>query len=187
MTPEMQAAADELMAMYADMDLVIDSAGGVSPFQAGGTIHGLEFYFRFWHNAAALRVGGDRHFKALYAAGDEYGEHEGQSWLEPDDFVLVMRHLIRRLERAEIYWEFPGVEPYDAGVIKAGTPTYYGGWGHTPEQAWEQLNSPSPYLTSVGLSEQQQAEMRAARRLQPQTITVDDRVFPDPDPFAKES
>lgn len=185
MNPRMQTAADELMTTFADMDLAIYYAGGVCPFQARGTLHGQEFYLRFRHNMASLTVGGDLYFKALHRAAMEYGDEEDQSWLSPAEFLILMLHLIPRLERAEIYWEFPGVEPCDAGVIKAGTPATYGDWGRTAEEAWERLNQPSAYLTSVGWSEERQAQLRAAQQLQPQTITVDDRAFPDPDPFTE--
>lgn len=182
MNEQMQAAADELMAEYPY--LTIQYAGNGYPFQAGGAIHNQGFYFRFRHNYASLRVGGDLHFKALYAASAEYGEGEDQGWLEPEEFVVLMRMLIPRLERAEIFWEFPGIVGEDIGPRKAGEPDTYGDWGHTPEHAWCRLHEPSGFLLAHGFDEERQRQMRAAQQLRPQTVTVDDRVFPDPDPFA---
>jgi hypothetical protein len=181
MNSAFRAAADGLMAQLPGLS--VEWGGGMSPFQAEGTLYGQPFYFRFRHNTAVLRVGGDLHFKALYVAATEYGASEDQGWLDPAAFVALMRQLIPALQRAEIYWEFPGIQPRDVGVLEAGTPVMYGAWGHTPEQAWEQLNQPSNYLTSVGIDEATQAAMRAEQQLCPQTVTVDDRVFPNPDPF----
>lgn len=172
-------------------ELEITQAGGMCPFQAEGTLHGVPFYFRFRHNWAELRIlsdgGSDAGwFKPLYAAGCEHGENEDQGWLDGPDFVELMTRLIGELERAPILWEFPGVEPADVGVIKAGAPAKFGAWGQTPEEAWERMHEPSEYLRDKGIDDATQARWLADRNMSPQTITVDDRAFPDPDPFAKE-
>lgn len=166
--------------------LHVEWAGGLCPFQAEGTLHGLPFYFRFRHSTGTLRVGGDLHFKALYAAGMEFGEDEDQSWLSGDPFVDLLSQLIGKLERAEIYWEFEGVEPADVGQVKAGAPARYGAWGHTPAEAWVAMHQPSDWLLAKGVDAATQRAWVAARQMRLPTITVDDRVFPDPDPFATE-
>jgi hypothetical protein len=184
MNKQLETAVDELLVEYPY--LTIRQAGGVCPFQAEGTIHDEEFYFRFRHNWAELRIqSGQGWFKPLYSAGGEYGEGEDQGWLDPDEFGRIMRELMGRLERAPILWEFPGVEPSDIGKIKAGDPQSYGAWGHSPEEAWTAMHAPSAYLRSKGIDDATQAQWLAQRQMSPITTTVDDRVFPDPDPFAQ--
>lgn len=163
--------------------LSIDWAGGACPFQAEGTLHGLPFYFRFRGGYAQLRVenGDDNWYQPLYSAGAEHG-HPLDGWLDGPEFVELMTRLIGELERAPIYWEFPGIQPDDIGRVKAGEPTTYGAWAHTPEQAWERMHEPSVYLLRHGLDKARQAEMVAARQMVNQTVTVDTRVFPDPEP-----
>jgi hypothetical protein len=184
---------DEAMAHleYRFPKLQFVGAGGMFPFQAEGTLHGVPFYFRYRHNWAELRIlsdgGSDAGwFKPLYLAGCEFGDGEDQGWLDGPDFVELMTRLIGELQRSPIFWDFPGVQPDDIGAIKAGTPTTYGAWAHTPEEAWERLHQPSAYLRSKGIDDETQAQWLANRKMKPQTVTVDDRVFPDPDPFAKE-
>lgn len=187
--PEERMTFDEASAhlTFRFPDLQINVAGGACPFQADGTLHGLPFYFRFRHNWAELRILSDAGwFKPLYTAGCEYGDGEDQGWLEPTEFVELMIRLIGELERAPIMWEFPGVEIADVGCIKAGDPHCYGAWGHTPEQAWAAMHEPSKYLRSKGIDDATQAQWVAARKMSAQTITTDDRVFPNPDPFAKD-
>lgn len=163
-------------------DLQITQAGGVCPFQAEGTLHGLPFYFRYRHAWAELRINGTDWYKPLYLAGREFGG-EDQGWLDGPDFVALLTELIGNLRRAPIFWRFPGVQPRDAGVIKAGTPDEFGAWADTPEQAWADLHQPSSWLREAGLDDAAQAQLVAERQMSPVTTTVDDRVFPDPDPF----
>jgi hypothetical protein len=185
MRDEMQAVVDELMAVNPTLEITY--AGGICPFQAEGTLHGLPFYFRFRHNWAELRIQSADWWQPLYIAGGEYGEGEDQGWLTDEEFRVIMAELLGRLERAPILWDFPGVEPAGVGLVQAGTPTKYGAWGHTAEEAWERMHEPSPYLTEHGIALDAQAAMLAERQMSPQTITVDERVFPDPDPFARKA
>lgn len=180
---------DEAMAHleYRFPGLEFTGAGGACPFQAEGILHGASFYFRFRHNWAELRIQGDNWFQPLYSAGAQFGANEDQGWLDGPDFVAVMTQLIGELEHSTIYWEFEGVKTHNAGRIKAGTPTRYGSWAHTPEEAWQRMHEPSEYLRGKGVDDAKQAEWLAARKMNPQTITVDARVFPNPDPFVKEN
>lgn len=164
--------------------LVLEMAGGACPFQAEGTLHGVPFYFRFRHNWAELRIQGADWFKPLYSASTEFGHYEDQGVLTGAEFAELMARLIRELRRSSIMWEFAGVQPTDAGAVKAGDPTTFGAWGDTPEEAWASMHEPSAYLRGKGVDDATQAQWLAARKMSPQTSTVDDRVFPDPDPFA---
>lgn len=187
----MNEACANLEARFPTLD--ITSAGGICPFQAEGTLRGVPFYFRFRHSFAELRIQGADWFKPLYMAGGEYGElctlepdaeTEDVGWLHGEEFDELLGKLIQRLERAPVLWEFPGIEPNRVGNIEAGTPTTYGAWGSTAEQAWAAMHKPSQYLRSKGIDDAVQAQHLAARNMSPITVTVDDRVFPNPDPFA---
>lgn len=164
-------------------ELDIEWAGGACPFQAEGILHGLPLYFRFRHSWADLRIDSGDWYQPLYSAGTAFGAGKDLGWLDPHEFVKLMTRLIPRLERAPIYWRFPGVEP---GQLKAGEPATFGAWAHTPEQAWVAMHQPSKWLRDRGIDDATQAQWVAARKMSPDTITVDTRVFPDPDPFVKE-
>lgn len=165
--------------------LHIDSAGGYCPFQADGTLHGYPFYFRFRSGNARLVVGTDPDslwFMPLWSADDHFGADQldlAEAALSP-----LLTRLISELRRAPIWWEFPGITDRDSGKIPAGTPDLFGGWGLTPEEAWTDLHRPSPLLIAYGINAEEQARMRAAQQIQPVTVTVDTRIFPDIDPFA---
>lgn len=187
MSAEMDEAIAHLEHRFPDLDITL--AGGVCPFQAEGTLHGAPFYFRFRHNWAELRILSDAGsdagwFKPLYLSGCQYGPEEDQGWLDGSQFVELMTTLIGELKRAPILWEFEGVEPLDVGVVKAGDPAQFGAWGHSPEEAWEAMHAPSEYLRSKGVDDATQVQWLAQRRMSRSSITADDRVFPDPDPFA---
>lgn len=175
-------------------DLRLDEAGGACPFQAEGTLFGIPFYFRFRHNWASLRLGADVFDKPLYSAGAEFGTHEDQGTLTDGEFMDLMSVLIPALERAPICWEFPGVEKVrpldltgDGAVVETGAeiirPHVYRSWGKTPAEAWAAMHEPSAWLRDEhGVSFETQADWVAARQMVNETLTVDDRVFPDPEP-----
>lgn len=185
-SPEMQTMINELQVQFPFLQ--IGWAGGICPFQSEGTMHGLPYYFRYRGGNASLRVGvedGEMWFKPLYSAQTSFG-HPLDGFLSPEEFRQLLTQLIGELERSEIYWEFPGIEPKDIGRVKAGTPRTYGAWAHTPEEAWERLHTMSVYLRSHGYTEERYAAMMAEQQMSPETVTVDDRVFPDPNPFERE-
>lgn len=182
--------------------LHVESYGGACPVQAEGTIHGYEFYFRYRHCAATLTVGGDLHQQALWSSGLEFGEGD-QGWLTDEEFIDVMGRLIRSLERAPIWWEFEGTRTKDreqpkgdweAALLgteppatpppipaedRAGAPTSMGSWGHTPAEAWDRLHDDRDRYRITGA---RWLAYVAEHGLVNQTVTVDERVFPDTDP-----
>lgn len=96
--------------------LIVESAGGVCPFQSEGTLHGLPYYFRYRSGYAGLSLmepatDGDEVdlLCPLYAAGTEFGEPL-DGYLDRDQFVSLMLLLVPQLEPAAFLWEFEGVE-----------------------------------------------------------------------------
>ena len=181
--------------------LQVGSYGGMCPVQAEGTIHGHEFYFRYRHCSATLTVGGDLHYQALWSSGLQHGEDD-QGWLTDAEFMDIMGRLITDLTRAPMWWEFEGTRTKDAqqhstqeaelrgdtppatppplrAKDRAGAPTTMGSWGHTPTEAWKRLHDTEDRYQITG---EQWLAYVAEHGLSPETITVDEREYPDTDP-----
>lgn len=158
------------------------SAGGACPFQAEGTIAGLFFYFRFRGEHMSLTLASeyeDIWSKPLYASSQAFGDGSGfTGWLDGGDFVEQFTFMVQKLERSPMLWRFEGVFTEDHYRDKAGDPSEMSTWGHTPEEAWDRLMQIG---SDSGDIEAAQAYI-AKYALDPQTVTVDDRVFPDPEP-----
>jgi hypothetical protein len=179
-----QQAVTELERRYPH--LVVESLGGLCPMQASGTLHEYRFYLRYRHNYARLVVGVDDEslwLAPMWQAGENFGDDEDQGSLSTGELLTLFPRLIDNLRRAEIWWQFPAVAARRIGRIKVGDPDIVGAWGHTAADAWRRLHEPSPWLTARGISAQEQARLRQDQKIQPQTITVDTRVFPEIDPF----
>jgi hypothetical protein len=163
--------------------LSVEVAQGAIPFQSEGTLAGLPYYFKYKSGYARLRVGGDLSAAPLYEADQEYG-HPLDGALDDDEFAHLFPRLVRGLRRAPRLWEFTGVVVHATPRGPAvGTPTTYGAWGETPEEAFaamHQYPQDSAYTKHVTPKEHQAALM--ARDMNPSTITVDERVWPDPQP-----
>lgn len=87
-------------------NVTITGSGGAVPFQAEGTIDGYEFYFRYRHGSASLRVGTDDAVSVPYwAAGVVYGD-DLDGTLNYDEFVFLFCHLAARLDVAEFTYRF---------------------------------------------------------------------------------
>lgn len=163
--------------------LVLETAGGACPFQAEGTLHGLPFYFRYRSAHATLslvQAGAEDfdYFAPLYLAGMDFGE-EYDGFLSDEQFRDLFTELTGRLARAPRLWEFTGAQVGDLAGCPAGTPRTYGAWGYTPQEALTTLTSKSgTWPESLG----EWADHVTAMALNPATITVDDRVWPDPEP-----
>lgn len=182
--------------------LAVESYGGSFPVQAEGTIHGYEFYFRYRHCSATLTVGGDLHYQALWSSGLVHGEGD-QGWLTDAEFIDIMSRLIRDLTRAPMWWEFAGVRTKDRAQPKgnwevellggtppatpppvpakdrAGAPTSMGSWGHTPAEAWDRLHDDEDRYKVTGA---QWLAYVAEHGLVNETVTEDERVYPESDP-----
>lgn len=183
--------------------LTIEAYGGSYPVQAEGTLAGHPFYFRYRSGNASLKVGGDLFQQSLWLATTAYGDGL-QGHLSLDEFKSLFRQLVAALDRAPIYWEFEGnrtcdripdpalvnweaellgVEAPETTEIPArdrkGAPTSMGAWGHTPAEAWQRLHRTEGFYKIT--AEQWRAHV-AEHGLRPETITADERVFPDADP-----
>ena len=160
--------------------LSLESAGGVCPFQADGTLDGYQFYFRYRNGSMTLRVGsndGDLFFKPMYSASMEYGDEYGGS-LSSEQFEEVFTTLVKELKKSDIFWEFAGTFTQDYLRNKAGDPSKMGAWGRTAEEAWKALNE----RVSEDITAEQWQEYLRVYGLRFEPITVDDRTFPETDP-----
>ncbi|MGV8847693.1 hypothetical protein [Tessaracoccus sp.] len=163
--------------------LTLDTAGGACPFQAEGTLHGLPFYFRYRSAHATLSLCAPDaeefdYFAPLYLAGMDFGE-EYDGFLSDEQFQGLFADLVRQLVRAPRLWEFTGAQVGDLAGCPTGTPRTYGAWGHTPQEAYATLTAkPGMWVESLG----EWDDHVTAMALDPATITVDDRVWPDPEP-----
>jgi hypothetical protein len=168
--------------------IVVTSAGGIVPFQAEGLLHGLPFYYRERSGWASLSIAGANEPNAygntnLYHAGEEVEEfRSGPGW------VSTLLNLVENLERSPFLYHFEGRDTQTTGegdemeVHTLNAPKTYWGWGHTPEEAFEDTKEISSYLSEHGYSEDFQREMWDAKRIYPMHTNDDDRIFPDPEP-----
>jgi hypothetical protein len=164
--------------------LQVTSAGGMMPFASEGRLAGLPYYFRFQHGQAQLRVGGNLNRAPLYQATEPYGRSLDGT-LDQEEFTCLLLALVPRLRPAPRSWEFSGVVVHDTPRGPAvGSATTYGAWGHSPEEAWREMHrypeGDAVYAEMV--SREEHAANMAARRMNPHTITVDERVWPPTKP-----
>lgn len=97
--------------------LLVESAGGVCPFQSEGTLQGMPYYFRYRSGYVSLTtmeplsddVDEVDTLCPLYVAGTEFGEPL-DGYLNRQQFVDLMLALVPQLEPAAFLWEFEGVE-----------------------------------------------------------------------------
>lgn len=77
--------------------LTVHHAGGVCPYQAEGSIHGQDFYFRYRHNIAVLRVGGIKSdwFNPLYQAESE--PQDPNLFMDDDIFCDMIGDMLSNL------------------------------------------------------------------------------------------
>ena len=110
-----------------------------------------------------------------------YGD-DLQGYLSDQEFEDVLCQLVQSLQRSGIYWEFPGQFLEDGSHYTKGSPSRLGAWGHTPQEAWENLHR-FPYAEGEGgLTSDQWDHYVRVHGLSSETSTVDSRRFPDVDP-----
>lgn len=164
--------------------LVITSAGGVLPYQAEGTLHGLPFYFRCRHENASIRlveVGGNAiSGEPLYIAN-----MDAPHMINDEKFAEIMVELISKLRRSEFRWEFMGRKVnVDKGlkITQTDEEEISYGWGYTPEEGFRETQVHSTYLLERGFTPEIQDELWRARQLNPTPVNSDNRNWPDPEP-----
>lgn len=92
-----QEAEPRLKRALQDEGFIIDSMGGIAPFQMRGRLpDGHSFYFRCRHDTCRLRVGQE----SLVSSWDWEGEapfggpdEEAASWIEPGEAIAIFRRL----------------------------------------------------------------------------------------------
>ena len=166
--------------------IIISSAGGHTPFEAQGLLHGLPFYYRHEWGYASLQVGqveGSVFSNYLYYATTDYDEKFGDP-----DFTTMLMELVPKLEVAPFLWKFPckkvkfteteeGQEGYTSDEDD-----YRVGWGFTPEEGYARTQEPIPYLVEKGFTVERQRHMWELHQVQQAPMNEDNRVFPNPVP-----
>lgn len=179
--------------------LLVTSAGGSCPYQAEGTLHGYDFYFRYRGGSASLEVASDPDSlgSLWYASRAHGGRYDGT--LGRQDFIDLMVVLVADLQPAPFLYEFSGYkikvvhdEAADSGqpddapktlhIETTDTPEIYRSWGHTPREAIDRFAEPSAYLTEHGWSEESQRQAVDAQRLDPTPLNTDNRTYPSETP-----
>jgi hypothetical protein len=164
--------------------LLVASAGGVKPYRAEGELHGLPWRFRYQQGRASLKVGGDAREAPLYDAQCAYGLSMALT-LDTESFVWLMMWLVPRLKRAPRVWVFEGVAAQDTRRARKGEPHPYSSYAHTPQEALQKITARPVWRRVIGQyvspPEAWAAEV-AAWRINPWTVTVDERQWPDPEP-----
>ncbi len=149
--------------------LAIRSAWGV-PFQMEGTLHGLHLYFKYKLGHASLSVGGDYAFSPLYQAGVPFTVAD-DFHVQGVELEAAFELLLPQLRRSPRLWEFQD----------AGGGMSHGAWGMTPDEAWRKIHSYDEDLADY-ISREQWEIIRTMRQPVWPTVTIDDRVWPDPEP-----
>lgn len=165
--------------------LVITSAGGILPFQAEGTLHGLPFYFRCRHEVATLRLVSENENAVsdnpLYIASVP-----SEQIIDTMGFTKHMISLVKKLERCQFRWEFMGqkvtVDKNLDIVLSDDEEEISYGWGHTPAEGFEETKEYSEYLLEHGFSHELQDRIWEAKKLNPVPVNSDNRNWPDPEP-----
>lgn len=162
-------------------DLKIERMGGICPFQAEGRVGEYEFYFRERGGWSSLKL--DRYnpvgFEIEWMAGKNTIEFLGL-----EEFPEVFIDLLKNLEKAQFLYEFVGkkvdISKDDSEVLIA-TETdedeLYYGWGHSIEEAIEDMNYVSDYLLEHGFSEDFQKEINFKKNINPVPLNRDTRTF----------
>jgi hypothetical protein len=165
-------------------NLTMMSAGGIAPFVAEGGLCGLSFVFRYQRGRASLRVGGDMKLAWLYEARRPYGHPLGQT-LRASAFEVLMLVMVPELRRADRMWQFEGLLTCDSGLRKKGEACRYSAIAPTAEEALNEiLRCPDQYRPTLRYrspAEDWAAEI-TARQINPRTVTIDRRIWPDPAP-----
>lgn len=170
--------------------LVVFSAGGMLPFQAEGLVDGYPWYYRDEWGKASLRVGelnGERpyaDYETLWSASCSVAE-----WQESAHFEETLVKLVGLLEKSPFCYTFVGNKllfannpdkPWEFTVSEELEER--AGWGHSPEEAFDDLFVPSDYLSQNGCSEDKQFEMALARNFNRTPVSMDKRVYPEVTP-----
>lgn len=165
--------------------LVITSAGGILPYQAEGTLHGLPFYFRCRHEQASIRlvaVGENAvSGSTLYTASTP-----APHMINDEQFIELLIHLVSSLKPAEFRWEFMGrkvtVDKNLEIALSDDEEEISYGWGFTPEEGFLATREHSEYLLEHGFSHDLQDQIWEAKKLNPVPVNSDNRNWPNPEP-----
>ena len=166
--------------------LKITSAGGMMPFQALGTLHGLPFYFRARHEWATLHLSAPGTdpvgWEYLY-----YASTEAPFMVDAEVFCEIMLKLVPEIKRSPFRWEFEGhklnfPDPKKWEVVQSDEKEINYGWGVTPEEGWAKTQEISEYLLEHGCTEEMQLRHQELRNISKTPLNQDNRIFPEVDP-----
>lgn len=167
--------------------LFLKSAGGMVPFQANGTLHGLPFYYRARGTSVSLIITDAEALDAnlLYSAAIRTDEPETM------DFTEGMRTLMPMLKRSEIMWYFPckqlvfDVDNRTSYRVSQTGHDVVSAYGGTAEEAYERTKEKLPYWSMNGYTDEMQEEMWLAKEILPTPLNEDYRKFPENFPLDK--
>jgi len=123
-------------------EIIVSSAGGLSPFQAEGFIEDFFFYYRERGGVASLRLSDsiDKSYgynSSLYSASLEVEEfRSGSGWIE------TFFNLYERLEKTKNLYDFESNEVKFNGDGKpylTGEKSTTAEWGYTSDEAYNEI------------------------------------------------
>lgn len=168
--------------------ILVSSAGGFLPFEMMGWVCSFPFYIRSEWGRAELRIAASEGdvFLGPFLWMSATSTPDG---MDRSQLISVISSLFSGLEVAPFLYGFAGrrVEFVDVPgsgdklPISTSEEEIYYAWGNTPEEAWEQLQTPSPYiLDNISFWE----DIKRLEDIRPDPVVVDDRVIPEaPDWF----
>lgn len=178
--------------------IVVTSAGGIVPFQAEGLYHGHPWYYKERHGQARLNVGQKDDADAYGVDGSLFTSYmDVEEFRSGPGWISTLMTLVERLEKAPFRYDFDsfdvdfreiseerklaGGNSYTVDdLIETDRPNIrFGicGWGHSPEEAYEDTKAISEYLFEHGYSEEVQHKMWELKKIDPTPKNKDERDF----------
>lgn len=173
--------------------LVLSSAGGFGNLQAEGLYYGHPWYYSESDGYATLRVAQLHADNAYLPEGTLYTSHEEvENWRKGPGWISSLINLFENLEKAPCLYRFPAKEigfkedrePRSPGeplrveyILATDRDTHKVGWGHSPEEAYEDTKKIFEHLLSNGWTEEVQSRMWELQRIQRTPINSDERDF----------
>jgi len=167
--------------------IIVNSAGGICPFQADGLLQGLPFYFRERGGSASLRIG--EKDGSPFGEGVIYSASVDSDGVNSDElFVALMLTLVPMLKPAPFLWRFDAKKINYVGndweyTVSDTEKEDVLGWGQTAAEGLANASSPSVYLESHGCTPEMQKQIWLDMEVNPKAKNSDTRVWPEVTPI----